>query len=161
MAPQTQVANSLHNEHVAVIALMERLERAVSVSLDQVDPKTLNRLLDDLLAAMELEVIPHFEFEEQSLFPILRDEGAGDLSDLLTDEHRAIRRLGDQVQTAAKAVKEDGLSADSWDAFRHPAAEFGERLSAHASMEEVGLVSLLDDCIDDDQDRTIMEQHRY
>jgi iron-sulfur cluster repair protein YtfE (RIC family) len=151
MTPLTQVANSLHNEHVAVIALMERLEKAVSTPWDKVDPKTLARLLDDFLAALEFEIIPNFEFEEQSLFPILCDEGAGDLSDLLSDEHNVIRALGGEVRQAAKEVKENGLSADSWNAFRPPASEFGERLSAHASMEEVGLVPLLDDLIDADQ----------
>ena len=160
MIPQTQVAKSLHDEHVAVIALMERLGNTVSTALENSDPQALTRLLTDVLAAIEGEIIPHFDFEEQHLFPILDDEGAGDLSELLSDENVVIRALSDQVKLSAKLLLDNDFSAEAWNRFKQPAFEFSDRLSAHASMEEAGLIPLLDDLIDEDQDSGIME-HRW
>ncbi|NQV57324.1 MAG: hemerythrin domain-containing protein [Rhodospirillales bacterium] len=157
MDPQTNVAKSLHIEHLNVIALMKRLGNAVSSPAPDIDPNTLTRLLTDVNSAISGEVIPHFDFEEDTLFPLLHDEGAGDLADLLAEEHVVIRELCEAVKATAKVFLANQVSSDAWAALKAPATELSQRLSAHAEMEEDGLIPLLDSLIDDDQDTEMMK----
>jgi hypothetical protein len=75
---QNRVCQKLHEEHAAVIALMERLAQTIARHRDSVpdakDPMVA-KLLNDLAAELPGEVERHFAFEEAELFSYLGDAG--------------------------------------------------------------------------------------
>ncbi len=154
--PRGRIARMLHEEHVAVLALLRRLEAALARhGLDppaEGDDPTMGRLLDDLAAAIEVEIATHFAFEEDAVFPVLVAHGEGELAAQLAEEHRVIRPAGARLARAARAARADAFTGESWPAFRRDAADFAQRLARHAEAEEAALVPLLDDLIDEDQD---------
>jgi len=155
----SRVAQVLHQEHVAVISLMGNLESLVIGELPEtIDSKT-SLLLGNLFAAIEGEITNHFTFEEGDLFPLLTEEGDGDMADLLCEEHAVILPLGREVARRARNARSDGFTAQSWREFKRFGAEFAERLSSHAQKEELGLVPLLDETLDDDEDARLADRY--
>ncbi len=154
--PHRQVARMLHEEHVAVFALLQRLDAALTrYGLDAApaaDDPDMGRLLDDLAAAVEVEIATHFAFEEDALFPLLVDNGEAELVAQLSEEHRAILPAGEKLARAARTARAHGFTQDAWPAFRQDAADFTQRLARHAEAEEAALVPLLDDLLDEDED---------
>ena len=75
---QNRVCQKLHDEHAAVIALMERLAQTVTRDSggvpDAKDP-TVAKLMNDLAAELPGEVERHFAFEEAELFSYLGEAG--------------------------------------------------------------------------------------
>tara|TARA_B100000315_G_scaffold260416_1_gene321575 strand:+ start:5714 stop:6205 length:492 start_codon:yes stop_codon:yes gene_type:complete len=144
----TRIARQLHDEHVAVIDLMDKLEEFVGRDQpDTTDPQVAN-FLGDLKVVIEGEVTNHFKFEEDGLFPILNNEGDGDMSDLLSEEHDVILPLGLELVEAIKVVRGEGFKAGSWQSFKQYGAEFSDRLRDHATKEEMGLVPMIDDMLE-------------
>jgi len=93
-----QVSRMLHEEHMTVLLLLERLESALNRAGRDVPPDVADgdviRLMGDLQAGIEGEITNHFAFEENELFPCLAREGEGDLVDLLCEEHVVITSAG-------------------------------------------------------------------
>lgn len=149
-----QVARMLHEEHVAVIHLLQRLTALLSQYGPAEPPRasTVGPLLNDLTAAIETEIAAHFAFEERALFPVLNANGEGELSDLYIEEHRAIVPLGATVADIARAALREGFDPQRWAAFHPRAREFADRLTRHAESEEAALVPLLDDLLDGEED---------
>ncbi len=58
----SRVAKTLHDEHVAVIALMEKLQQFATGARPTQDDGSANRSLGDVIAAIEGEVANHFAF---------------------------------------------------------------------------------------------------
>jgi iron-sulfur cluster repair protein YtfE (RIC family) len=143
----SRIARQLHDEHVAVIELMNKLQNFTRGDQpDTSDSQVLN-FLGDLKITIEGEVTNHFQFEEDDLFPILNSEGDGDMSDLLADDHKIILPLGIELVELIKVVKTSGFTAESWQKFKQFGSEFADRLIDHASKEEIGLVPLIDDLL--------------
>ncbi len=131
MEHRRQVSRILHDEHVAVIGLLERfyafLTKTGTTTPDPNDP-VAQRVLSDVAVAVESEITAHFGFEEEDLFPYLAAAGYGDLGDTLTDEHRVILPIG---------------------------RELAERLIAHARNEETALLPVLELAIDEETDERL------
>ncbi len=77
------------------------------------EPDT-RQLMQDLQFIFESEIPNHFAIEEEELFPLLKQNGLGDMVGLLLDEHRIILDLIrtvlpiiSQAATAGKVGKED------------------------------------------------------
>jgi hemerythrin-like domain-containing protein len=151
---ETQVCRRLHQEHEATYQLCNRLEQALAAQarpLAPLDPAWTN-LLRDVRIAIQHEVSRHFEFEEQSLFPLVEAEGDGDLALLLGEEHTVIREVAkaliDRIQTAL----ERDMNVEEWQVLRTAGLEFTERLVSHAQKEDVSLLPALDSMLLPDQD---------
>ena len=75
-----RVCQKLHEEHAAVIALLERLTQTIARHRDDApaakDPMVA-KLLSDLAAELPGEVERHFAFEESELFPYLSTRSSG------------------------------------------------------------------------------------
>ena len=137
------VNRRLHEEHEAVIALCARLE--ASLASGNVDA----RLIKEALAAIDSEVERHFVFEEEELFPRIKDAGEGDLVDLLLEEHAAVR---DAARRFSAAARQTPPGAD----LRPAGLEFAERLASHAQKEEVSMLPALEDLLDADTDAELI-----
>lgn len=147
-----QIPNALDDEHRATLALLDRLERSLARGADSewaAHARALRGLIDQ-------EIVHHFGFEEDELFPRLAEAGDGGIAALLTQEHDDIREIGAELRPLAQALAEHGtLEPASRAAFRRLVLELVERLVSHIQKETMALLPLLDDLLDEDTDREL------
>jgi hemerythrin-like domain-containing protein len=150
-----QTNRRLHEEHVAVIDLLARVEKALVRAQDAsvVADAGFQGLLRTLTRALEFEVGAHFDFEERELFPRMMDAGEGDLVALLEEEHAVIRDVAARARSLAGKALVGRLDAAEWQSLRTHGLELCERLTSHAQKEEGALLPLLEDLLDEENDR--------
>jgi hemerythrin-like domain-containing protein len=146
------VCRTLHDDHLATLALLERLERLLgrhgpSRPPGKADAET-GRLLKEMVRAFEGEVVTHFAFEEDSVFPLLAEAGAGEMGEVLTAEHRVILALARRLVEVAGPALAGGFTAEAWTEFHDAGAALVEHLDAHVRKEEGGLLPALDELLD-------------
>ena len=89
-----QVTQAMHEEHMATLELLGRLEHSVAAGGNappDAGQQATRDLMQALISNLEHEVTRHFDFEEQRLFPLLDAGGKSELSRILRHEHEAIR----------------------------------------------------------------------
>jgi len=147
----------LHEEHEAVFELLRRLQRALAPAdsaPDSFDP-AWSSLLRDVRTGLEFEVARHFDFEEQSLFPILVEAGEGDLVELLSADHKAIRKVAGPLLELVESCRAGGLDLPGWRLLKRLGLELCDRLTEHAQKEEQALLPALDNTLSEDDDREL------
>ena len=162
MEQSLQVNRMLHDEHVAVIGLLERFQAFLAeagTSAPATGDPAAGRMLSDVAGAIETEITAHFRFEEEDLFPCLDAAGYGDLGETLTEDHRVILPMGQDLARLARSGQGDGFTADSWADFRRLGGEFAERLIAHARNEETGLLPVLELAVAEDADTRMAAEY--
>lgn len=148
-----QVSRMLDEEHRNHLDLLGQLERALARAA-RPDP-ALAPLLGQFAQAIEQDLEQHFRFEEESLFPRMADAGDGAMTELLGDEHAAIREVAAELLPLAHAARAGTLGDAGWPELRRGTLEFVERQVAHIQKETMGLLPLLDDLLDDETDREL------
>lgn len=157
-----RVSQTLHEEHRATIALMERLEQLMARhrrAPPDIDAAGLRQLLADLSTGVEAEVQRHFAFEESHLFSYLDAVGDEAIGAHLTDEHAAMRPIGVEVAKLAREGAAQGFDAASWDTFRRLGQELCERMLAHVQKEEMALLPLLEETMDADAEIRLYQEY--
>lgn len=160
---EREVSRTMHEEHEAVKIALGKLEAVLlhpyraSVP-DQPDP-LIARTLSEIKGLLRDEVSAHFRFEEVELFPRLEESGESGLVELLTEEHRAITPLVDRVIALSDDAPDGAFDASAWSEFRTVGQDLVYRLLDHIEKEERGLVPQLDDLIDADTDRDLIERY--
>lgn len=164
-----RITRALHDDHVAVIALLRRLTNALNADYPGGAPdltefpagpddgSRLAALLGALAAAVEGEVAGHFALEELGLFPLLEAAGEGAFGEALAEEHRVILPLGRRLAGLARAGLRDGFDASAWREFRRLGLDFAARLTEHAEKEEIGLLPVLDEILEDEDDNRLAD----
>ncbi len=151
-----QTARLLHGEHMEEVALLERLEDLLRRQRADRPPAPgnadLDALLPDLISRVDGRARQHFDFEEAYLFPKLAELGESDIGDFLKSEHDAIRATGRGLADLAGAAREAGFGAESWRAFHQLAGELVERAVSHIQKEEMGLLPMLEDLLEEEED---------
>jgi DUF438 domain-containing protein len=157
-----RVCQKLHEEHVAALAMMNRLSGLLA-SHREAPPaagdSAVSRLLTDLTADLEAELWRHFDFEEEHLFPYLADAGNAAIGAHLTSEHESIRPVGAEVIKMARAANPAGFDAANWQEFRKLAQELVELLVPHAQKEEMALVPMLEHAMDPETEAWLYEKY--
>lgn len=157
-----RISQTLHDEHRETVMLMERVEHLVTshrrAPPDVKDPATA-RFLRDLADGVEAEVRRHFDFEEQHLFTFLRSIGDHAIGAHLTDEHNAMRPLGETLAALARSGAAAGFDAAGWDQFRRLSLELFERTLAHVQKEEMALLPLIEDTMDKDMEARLYQDY--
>jgi len=152
------ISRIMHEEHMAVAGLLERLEHFITANRasapDASDPPTA-RLLSELTAAVEGEIKAHFAFEEEELFPRLDEGGPSGMTSILLEEHRVILPAGEELAKIASDARAGGFSPDSWAAFCRIGLDVTERLGGHIDKEEMGMIAAIESVIDEDTDQTL------
>lgn len=151
---QRLISRKLHDEHVAVLDLLDRFERAL-VRLQgapAADDATWSLLLAQVATALQHEVSEHFRLEEEALFPRLRESGEGDLAELLLEEHESVRSVARPLLELLGRARTGSLDAAGWKALKLSGLELVERLGAHARKEEGSLVPVVDELLDEATD---------
>jgi len=158
-----RISQTLHDEHMATIALMERLELIIAkfrkgVPPDVKDP-AVAKLLADLSVGLTHELNHHFDFEEAELFGILADAGEGTVATHLTEEHGIIRPLASAVVELAEEARTQGFDAARWDEFRRVGEDLNSALVPHAQKEEMALLPILDENMDAETEARLYENY--
>jgi hemerythrin-like domain-containing protein len=159
---QRHISRKLNEEHIAILALLERFSQAL-VRLregppEQQDP-VWRALLPQLENALRHEVTRHFALEEDHLFPRLHDYGAGDLADLLAEEHETIRAVARPLLDLIGDARDARLDAPGWRTLKTYGLELAERLSSHAEKEQGALVPLVDEMLDEETDNALSMEY--
>jgi hemerythrin-like domain-containing protein len=157
-----RVSQTLHEEHRATSALLERLEQLIGNhrgSLPDVGDRAVAQLLSDLAIGVATEAHRHFDFEEQHLFAYLNTIGESRIGAHLTDEHSAMRPLGMRLSEMARNAAEKGFDEASWSEFRRLGGELCERLAAHIQKEEMALLPLCEDSMDAETETRLYQEY--
>jgi hemerythrin-like domain-containing protein len=159
---QNRVCQKLHEEHAAVIALLERLAQTIAKNRDNApDPKDplVAKLLNDLAAELPGEVERHFAFEEADLFPYLSEAGNHDIGQHLTYEHSIIRPIAAALVKLIGEVHAQGFDAARWADFRRLGQQLYDSLVPHARKEDMALLPMLDDLMDPKKEMQLYEKY--
>ena len=163
MSFTNRVNRTLHDEHGATVALMERLEQLFARhrrgSPPEANEPSVRQLLADLLSGVGGEIERHFAFEEEHLFRFLKAIGDEAIGAHLTDEHGVIRPLIARITALAREAMAQGFNQASWDEFRSRGQELCERLLAHVQKEEMALLPLLEANMDADTEARLFQQY--
>ncbi|MCC6475015.1 MAG: hemerythrin domain-containing protein [Burkholderiales bacterium] len=151
----------LHEEHLAVLALLERFERALHAVKEGVPPADpgWTLLQGEMAGALQHEITRHFVLEEETLFPRLREYGAQDLVELLLEEHQAVREVAGELLPLLARGKRGELDAEGLRSLRIQGLVLVERLGSHASKEQESLVPLVDEMLDEETDMEIFNAY--
>lgn len=149
------ICRSLHDEHQATVEALDGLEDLLAQGrrgVPDLDRPSVREMLRRLADLIQQEVRRHFAFEEDELFTRLADAGYTTIGEHLTADHRIILPIAEQVAALARSAVANGLNEAEWEDFRTHAAALIERLSAHIQKEDMGLLPLLDETLDADED---------
>lgn len=153
------LGQTLHDEHRRTLEVMNALEdKILGASASRPFVATDNddrRLLQDLIAIVDHDAGTHFRFEEEVLFPIFDEAGAGDMTQMLMQEHEAIRTLGSHLRVLAEGALESAFDETSWADFRNAAMDLTQSVTFHIQKEEMGLVGRLGFFLDPETDRQL------
>ena len=112
----------LSHQHQHGLALAVLIERGLKADSS---PQKATELCGKLADMFELELVHHFEVEEQVLFPAVRDSLASDaIVDQLIAQHREMESLAGRLAAAPESERIPLLK------------EFGQLLSRHIRIEE-------------------------
>jgi hemerythrin-like domain-containing protein len=161
MSFSNRISQTLHDEHQATVALMERLEQLLARHRRCPPPNDpgVAQLLGELSRELGADVERHFAFEEAQLFTYLDAIGDKAIGAHLTDEHAAMRPLGTRVAALARNARDDGFDAAAWDEFRRLGGELCERMLAHVQKEEMALLPLLEESMDAQTEARLYEAY--
>ena len=157
-----RVCQKLHEEHAAVIALLERLTQTIARHRNDVpdakDPMVA-KLMSDLAAELPGEVERHFAFEEAELFPYLSEAGNQGIGAHLTHEHSIIRPIGAALVKLIGDVRAQGLDAARWTEFRRLGLQLNDSLVPHAQKEDMALLPMLEDNMDAETEARLYQEY--
>ncbi len=161
MSLQYSASRILHDEHMASLALLGEVERVALAgkSTSSNAGEELGRLLVRLRRTLDGEVLAHFDFEEQALFPLLAEFGDGDLGQLLTEEHLVLREVFEDLGRCADNAAASGFSDESRTSIRRVCAELIERLQSHIEKEERALLPALENALTPETDAEVSARH--
>jgi hemerythrin-like domain-containing protein len=156
------VPRLLHDEHAATASALSRVEsillRGRKAAPDRGDAEAASAI-GELARLLQAEAMSHFDFEEQVIFPLLSENGGGDLAGLLLKEHGVIRAAAAEIQEITSQAALIGFSNQSWAAFQRLGNELSERLRSHIEKEEIALLPILEEMLGADLDAEIAARH--
>ncbi len=157
----SRVVEVLHEEHVATVAFIDRLEKAIAgtAPLPAAADPAIARLLRDASTALGDELGRHFDFEERPLFERLVDDGEDEVVAQLVAEHAAIRPVAATLAALGRGAQQNGFTAASWAEYRTAAAQLCASLRAHVEIEEQMLLPLLEESLDTETDAQLQAEY--
>ncbi len=153
-----RIARRLHEEHLASLALLGRLEAALAQATRRppaADDAAWGALVRDVAAAYAEEVEHHFDFEERELFPRLAAAGEPGIGHLLAEEHETIRATAAALLPALRATLAGATAGPAWATLQARGFELVERMQSHIQKEEMALLPMIEDLIDEETDEAL------
>ncbi|HET9717903.1 MAG TPA: hemerythrin domain-containing protein [Pseudolabrys sp.] len=163
MSFTNRISQTLHDEHGATVALMERLEQLLAKGRRSGPPdksdSNLSRLLSDLSTGLEAEVVRHFAFEEDHLFTYLNEIGDTGICEHLIAEHNVMRPLGARVAAMARGAAANGFAPGEWEEFTRLGQELGDLMLAHVQKEEMALLPVIEESMDSETEARLYQEY--
>lgn len=150
-----RLSEVLHKEHQRTLIVLDELDGWRGKSCPKLDDIT--KLLEDLIDVTENDVTNHYAFEEEHLFPILRQNGADFMVNMLTSEHRMIRPIAQKLNALSQSALANGFNKESWDAFMELSFEFIGHETFHIQKEEMGLINALNSIFTKEMEAPLLE----
>ena len=156
-----QIVRTFHDEHLATLTTLERfgtLLHTLRAGFPE-DPAAagdITRVMGDIEALIASDLVTHFDFEENSLFPVLEAAGYGEIGELLAEEHDSIRVTAGQLAALCHAVRVGTAGETDWHNIRQLGFEFVSQMTSHIQKEEMGLLTELDAAVDEDRDTDLV-----
>ena len=155
-----RIAQLLHEEHRATITTLEALENMIAKAKrsapDASDPQ-VKKVLGQVGHVIGNDVNSHFGFEENQLFTRLAEFGDVAIGEHLSDEHRAMRPLGEELSLIAGKASGEGFDDAGWEQFKALSGELIERMMTHIQKEEMALLPMLEELIDSETDMELTQ----
>ena len=148
----------LDDDHRATSALLDDLDRLLAESGRQPPDSAApgpRALLGRAAEAIDNEIGAHFTFEEEALFPLLRDAGEDEICTHLCADHETLLPLARSVAERARAGLAEGFDTAAWRAFADAAGQLIESLRAHIEKEDRALLPLLEDTLSPETDMAL------
>ncbi|MEE8334249.1 MAG: hemerythrin domain-containing protein [Alphaproteobacteria bacterium] len=152
-----QIVKIFHDEHLATLAILARFGALLDahregVPTDAAAAGDFARMMRDIEALIASDLVAHFAFEENSLFPVMEAAGYGAMGALLAEEHVSIRVTAGQLVALFRAVRAVEVKEADWRDIRRLGFEFMQQMTVHIEKEEMGLLATLDDVVEEGQD---------
>ncbi|MFO1112491.1 MAG: hemerythrin domain-containing protein [Rhodospirillales bacterium] len=162
MAALSELGQVLHEEHFRILVGICGLQNRISGAdawrpLDGTNPEDCG-LLEGLLVSLD-QLIVHHAFEENTVFPLIRGGGEGDLATLLWREHSVIEPRARKLRMIAQEMLGHPASAEKWAVFRDAAANLITELMWHLEKEELTVVQRLPSFLDAATDHELAVRH--
>ncbi len=155
-----QILITLHEEHMAIMSVLERLETLLGQygpdKAPSADSESVNDILKDLANIMECEIGHHYAFEEEHMFPRFSQLADDGIPTMLKSEHEAIRPLAKKITDLSQAAQADGFTAETWRDFHSFGQELVEREVFHVQKEEMGFLPGLQQLMDPSEDADLV-----
>lgn len=162
MSTLSRLGGALHEEHFRIVVWISDLQNRVTGDAGEqaLDPDDADdkQALHMLIVSLD-QVLLHHTFEEEVLFPLIREQFGGDLQDILVGGHAAIEPLAEGLQAVIAEILRDGAGSDRWLIFRMLAKELFSEMMTHLMLEEIGIIQKLAFLIDAETDRRLAQQH--
>lgn len=149
----SQVSRMLDDEHRSNIDLLGKVEQLFART-SRYEPAAAS-LIGQLVRAIEQDIDRHFKFEEEQLFPRMKEAGDGGMAMLLQEEHEAIREVSSELLPLARQAAQGSIDDAGWKTLRRLSLELIERQVSHIQKETMGLLPLVDDLLDEETDREL------
>lgn len=164
MHASTETGRLLHDDHRRTIDVLNRIDGFLAATGDArivaADSAECSAFLGDLAHLLADEVGPHFDFEEQAIFPMLEARGAYALAGMLADDHARLRPLARRVAALCALALREGFEAETWLAFRAFAGDLAESLLRHFQVEETTMLTMIDRILDPPTDGALASAYR-
>jgi hemerythrin-like domain-containing protein len=163
MSKLTRLGGALHEEHFRIVVWISDLQNRVTGEAGErtLDPNDAEdkQALHMLIVSLD-QVLLHHSFEEEVLFPLIRDRYHGDdLKDVLVGGHAAIEPIAEGLQAVIAEILREGAGNDRWLLFRMLAKDLFSEMMTHLMLEEIGIIQNLAILIDADTDQRLAQQH--
>lgn len=151
-----RLAEILHKEHQRTLVVLDQLDgwRDKDCPTNMSD---ISALLQDLIDVAQSDITDHYAFEEEHLFPILRQNGADFMTNMLSGEHTVIRPIAQAVSKLAQDALQDGFTSESWAEFQKQSFDFIAHETFHIQKEEMGLISALNSMFTPEMEAPLIE----
>lgn len=126
---------------------------------ERMDDPEFNRTLRDLDALVTGDLMAHFKFEEEHLFPLLADAGESEMGVLLAEEHTTALSVIDSLVALGRSARSGELDVEGWREMRRRGLEFVELMEGHIQKEDMGLLPALDNVIDEARDAELTMEY--
>ena len=150
------ILRSLHDEHAATLAVLEKFEQMLTRNSPQNPPNAADpdvaKILGDVATVIGDDVSHHFAFEETHLFPRFEEFADPAITQMLRQEHELIRPMAERLAVIIKEARSGGFTSESWAEFHETGSEVTEREIFHIQKEEMGFLPALDQMLDKEED---------
>jgi hemerythrin-like domain-containing protein len=134
--PRHKTLIPLSQEHHHTLVLALRLKKGGPTTHKDLWPTDLKSQIEQTIEYCDGEILPHFELEERTIFPIAKDlETAKPIIETLLTDHEDLRQM---------IAALPGLLFASEDNAKTALRALGERLEKHIRKEERDLFPLLE-----------------